>query len=514
MPQVKVIQPISEQAKKLRVAAYARVSSDSADQLNSFATQGDYYTSTIRSNDEWEFAGLYADEAVSGTTAEKRDEFQRLLADCRAGKIDRILVKSISRFARNTLDCIQTVRELKLLGVAVQFEKESIDTGNMGSEMLLSILGAAAQEESLSISKNLKWSYRRRMKSGDFITCSAPLGYVLQDKTLVPDPHEVPIIEYIFSSYLAGKGVVEIASELSAIEIKHNDGDTKRWNSATILYILKNEKYIGDSLVQKKFTLEELPLRRKQNNGQLTKYYIKNSHPGIIPFEAFQAVQELLKQRNMTHAPKGEIQQFPLSKTIKCGLCGSTCYRKTNDTLVKWICHQHLKSKEFCSIKAIPQEEIYQAFLRIHNKLLDNKEILDTMLNQLLELQAKTTFARADIADINGKISDLVKQNHSLARLQTKGCMNSALFIERSNRNNKKIEELRRKLCQLREPDDTGIAIENTQLLVDLLEGACPMLEFEPSIFKSMVRQVTVYPERFCFHLINGLVLDEGRCQS
>ena len=179
MPQVRVIQPISEQAKKLRVAAYARVSSDSADQLNSFATQVTYYTDFIQSKDEWEFSGLYADEAVSGTTAEKRDDFQRLLADCRAGKIDRILVKSISRFARNTLDCLQTVRELKQLGVAVEFEKEGIDTGNMGSEMLLSILGSAAQEESLSISKNLKWSYRRRMRSGDFITCNAPLGYFL-----------------------------------------------------------------------------------------------------------------------------------------------------------------------------------------------------------------------------------------------------------------------------------------------------------------------------------------------
>ena len=216
MPQVKVIQPIAEQAKKLRVAAYARVSSDSADQLNSFATQVDYYTSYIQSKEEWEVAGLYADEAVSGTTADKRDDFQRLLADCRAGKIDRILVKSISRFARNTLDCIQTVWELKQLGVAVEFEKEEIDTGNMGSEMLLSILGSAAQEESLSISKNLKWSYRRRMKSGDFITCNAPLGYSLEKGALVPDPQEAPIVAYIFSSYLAGKNMEEIANDLNA----------------------------------------------------------------------------------------------------------------------------------------------------------------------------------------------------------------------------------------------------------------------------------------------------------
>ena len=512
MPQVKVIQPIAEQEKKLRVAAYARVSSDSADQLNSFATQVGYYTSYIQSKEEWEFAGIYADEAVTGTTADKRDDFQRLLADCRAGKIDRILVKSISRFARNTLDCIQTVRELKQLGVAIEFEKEDIDTGNMGSEMLLSILGSAAQEESLSISKNLKWSYRRRMKSGDFITNSAPIGYILKNKTLIPNPQEVPIVEYIFNSYLAGKGIVEIASELTEMEMRNKDGSTKRWRSVTILNILKNEKYIGDSLVQKRFTTEELPFQRKQNNGELPQYYIKNSHQGIIPVEVFGAVQKLLKQRSLTHAPKNEIQQFPLSKVVKCGLCGSTFYRKPKNQSIKWICYQHLKGKELCPTKAISQDEIYRAFLRVYNKLLDNKDfVLKTMLNQLLELQAKTAFARPDIIAANEKISELVKQNHSLTRLQTKGYIDSAIFIERSNRNNQKIEELRRELRQLQGPDEVSRIVDSTKLLLELLEDAQPMLEFEPSVFKSIVQKIVVYPERFCFYLTNGLVLDEGR---
>ena len=251
MPQVRVIQPISEQAKKLRVAAYARVSSDSADQLNSFATQVAYYTDFIQSKDEWEFAGLYADEAVSGTTADKRDDFQRLLADCRAGKIDRILVKSISRFARNTLDCLQTVRELKQLGVAVEFEKEGIDTGNMGSEMLLSILGSAAQEESLSISKNLKWSYRRRMRSGDFITSKDLLGYFFKNNTLVPNPKEVPIVEYIFNSYLSGKGTDEIADELNAANLKTDKKPSGRWHSTAYDHpalIVKKSKLRPDQI--------------------------------------------------------------------------------------------------------------------------------------------------------------------------------------------------------------------------------------------------------------------------
>lgn len=514
MPQVKVIQPIAEQAKKLRVAAYARVSSDSADQLNSFATQVDYYTSYIQSKEEWEFAGLYADEAVSGTTADKRDDFQRLLADCRAGKIDRILVKSISRFARNTLDCIQTVRELKQLGVAVEFEKEDIDTGNMGSEMLLSILGSAAQEESLSISKNLKWSYRRRMKSGDFITCNAPLGYFLKNGILIPDPQEVPIVEYIFSSYLAGKNMEEISDDLNRQETQFVRKKATRWYRTSIRYILSNEKYIGDSLLQKTFTPDELPLINIRNHGQLSKFYIKNSHPAIIPVDVFNTVQDLIKRRATYHTAPSTSGSFPLSRIMECGLCGSTFHRHLKKGAARWYCYQHVKDIASCPMEIITEKEVYQAFLRLYNKLLDNKNsILKAMLNQLLELQNRTVLARPDIVDLNQKISDLVKQNHSLARLQTKGCIDSAIFIERCNRNNQKSEELRRELRRLQEPDDISSAIENTTLLLDLLEGAPPMLEFEPSIFKRMVQKITVYPEKFCFHLTNGLVLEEGRCQ-
>ena len=512
MPQVRVIQPISEQAKKLRVAAYARVSSDSADQLNSFATQVAYYTDFIQSKDEWEFAGLYADEAVSGTTAEKRDDFQRLLADCRTGKIDRILVKSISRFARNTLDCLQTVRELKQLGVAVEFEKEGIDTGNMGSEMLLSILGSAAQEESLSISKNLKWSYRRRMKSGDFITCNAPLGYFLKDGALVPDPQEVPIVQYIFSSYLAGHSMDEIATFLNDQEAKYSRKEMTRWYRTSIRYILSNEKYIGDSLLQKTFTPNELPLVNIRNRGQLSQFYVKDSHPAIIPLEMFEAVQRLMKRRAATHTAKPKPGGFPLSHMMKCGFCGSTFQRHLKKEGARWCCYQHRKDKSLCVMEVVAESEVYQTFLLMYNKLLDNKNlILRVMLAQLIELQSKTTFARPEIVDLNQKISDLARQNHSLSRLQAKGCIDSAIFIERSNRNNKLIEELRFELRQLQEPDRVSETIDQTNLLLDLLDDAQPMLEFEPSIFKSMIKEITVYPEKFSFVLSNGLVLCEMR---
>lgn len=511
MPQVKVIEPIAVRATKLRVAAYVCVSSNSDDQLNSFSNQVGYYTDYIQSKDEWEFAGVYADEAVTGTKTDKRDEFQRLIRDCKAGKIDRIIVKSISRFVRNTLDCISTARELKKIGVTIEFEKEGIDTGSMGSEMLLSVLGAAAQEESLSISKNLKWSYQRRMRSGDFITCKAPLGYSLQGNTLVPDPNEVPIVEYIFFSYLVGKSIMEIATELTVMENRYTRTKNSRWSYSTVSYILRNEKYVGDSLVQKSYTTNELPLKKKRNHGEATQYYIKNSHPAIIPFEVFEAVQEMLHLRNMRHAPHNELKEYPLSRLIKCGICGSKFRHRISKEKHQWACQKHLKNKDDCKMKAVAEQEVYDVFLMLFNKLLDNVNILETMLSQLQEMQSIGFYSRPDIVELNRQISVLVKQNHALTRLQTKGCIDSALFLSKSTRIDQELKKLRDQMNKLREPDTTEQMVENTKRILECFDGAKPMVKFQPAIFKSIVQDITVYPQKFCFHLINELTLEEGR---
>lgn len=197
---------------------------------------------------------------------------------------------------------------------------------------------------------------------------------------------------------------------------------------------------------------------------------------------------------------------------MQCGLCGSAFHKHKSNGENCWFCYQHRKGKTLCPMGILYEKDIYAAFLSVHNKLLDNQDILKAMLNQLLELQTKVMFTRSDIVELNEKISELIKQNHSLTRLQTKGCIDSAIFIERSNLNNQKIEELRRELRQLQEPDEVSRIVDSTKLLLELLEEAQPMLEFEPSVFKSMVLKIVVYPERFSFHLINGLVLDEGRC--
>lgn len=259
---------ISEQTRKLRVAAYARVSSNSEDQLNSFAAQNAHYTELITSNPEWEFVDVYADKGITGTSAEKRDDFQRLLADCRRGRIDKILVKSSSRFARNAKECLEVVRELKALDVSVCFEEQNIDTAEISGELLLAIFALMDQSESENISHNLRWSIRKRMQAGKYNTCRAPFGYCLENGQLKLQQEYVPIIQYIFYSYLSGKTAVDIAQSLNLI------GDAKRWSANSIDYILTNERYCGDALLMKRFTTDTFPHKVKRNIGEQPMYYI------------------------------------------------------------------------------------------------------------------------------------------------------------------------------------------------------------------------------------------------
>ena len=333
MPQVQVIQPIQQQPKRLRVAAYARVSSDSEDQLNSLAVQVDYYTHLIQENPNWEFAGIYTDEGITGTSTKRREQFNRLMDDCRAGLIDRVLVKSASRFARNTADALSSVRELKSLGVTVAFEKEGFDTETSNGEMLLSIICAVAQEESLSISQNMKWGIHKRMRTGNYITNATPFGYTQINHQLVPEKNNAMIVNDIFKSYLSGMSINEIAEHLNTIYPKENS----KWNPRTIHAILRNEKYIGDSLYQKTYTTDSLPLKRYLNTGQRSKYYAMETHEGIISKTDYEKVQNLLAKKSIT----GEIDRTCVfSKKIYCSICGAICSRKGPPTqgFVKTMC--------------------------------------------------------------------------------------------------------------------------------------------------------------------------------
>ena len=324
--QVQIIRPLAEysdNARIQRVAAYCRVSTDSDDQVNSFLNQVRYYTDFIRTNDKMELVDIYADEGITGTSLNKREDFKRMLNDARLGKIDRIYVKSVQRFARNSLECLESVRKLAEYGASVYFENDRIDTRSMSSEMILYIKSAFAQNDSLNFSKRMAMSYRMKMEEGNFITYCAPYGYRLENGSLVIVEKEAVIVVRIFDMYLAGKGMGQIAAILNREGVYSREG---KWNTTHIRYILSNEKYIGDALLQKTYTPEILPLRNRKNNGEKDKFYVTNSHPAIISREVFEAVQQRLKEREQ-YAPKKPKQQYLLSRMIYCNECGlHICY--------------------------------------------------------------------------------------------------------------------------------------------------------------------------------------------
>ncbi len=297
MPQIQVIEPLARpQVQKIRVAAYCRVSSDSDDQRNSFSTQVQHYTQLIQSHPDWEFVDIYADEGIAGTRADKRDDFQRLMADCRTGKIDRVLVKSLSRFARNSKDCIQAVRELQSLGISVFFEKEHLDTGKLHNEMTLSMMSAFAQEESISISQNMRRGALMRMKNGTFRISQVPYGYRRKESgELIPTPEEAEAVRWIYHSFLSGKGIASIAKDLESRKVPKLRGEPV-WSKHGVLYILTNERYAGNELFRKSYRTDAIPFRKVDNRGEKSQFYAEATHEAIVPFQTFQLVQKLLQK--------------------------------------------------------------------------------------------------------------------------------------------------------------------------------------------------------------------------
>ena len=283
---------------RLRVAAYARVSSSSDEQLNSFAAQNRYYTELISGKDNWQLVDIYADEGITGTSIEKRDDFKRMLRDCERGLIDRILVKSISRFARNTTECLETVRSLKARGVSVYFEKEGIDTGKVSGEMLTAVFASLAQAESESISKNMRWSYQKRMQAGEFVPPFLPYGFKCDNREMVIDVSEAAVIRRIFDMYVSGISFEDIAECLNRYGIPYiNSSTDRKWSRSTIGHIIENEKYAGNSLWQKSYTTNTLPRVQRKNKGEQPQYYVESSHEAIIDKDTFEAAQALRSAR-------------------------------------------------------------------------------------------------------------------------------------------------------------------------------------------------------------------------
>ncbi|MBP3509330.1 recombinase family protein [Oscillibacter sp.] len=500
------------ESQKLRVAAYARVSSDSTDQLNSFMAQTNYYSTLISSNENWTMADIYADEGITGTSAQKRPDFQRLLSDCRKGRVDKILVKSISRFARNTTECLETIRELKSIGVGVCFEEQGIDTSDMSGELLTAVFAAIAQKESESISGNMRWSYQQRMKSGTYLPSSVPYGYVIQNKKIQIDEKCADIVRRIFHDYLDGLNMDEIAAKLNQEKVTAPIGkEGLKWRECTISYILSNERYIGDSLWQKTYTSSTLPFQRAKNRGECEKYYVEGTHEPIIEKELFFAVQEL-KQRRYAGPRKGNVAAVssPFQKRIYCGECGSVFKKKICRGKTYWICRSHFKDKDSCPVVQIPEEEIQSAFLRLYHKLkIHGSPILTQMVSYLQQIREKRMLWRMDIIELNKRISDISDQNRMLADMNKLGLVDSDIFISQSNELNRQLQAAKQEKERLVGGRDDDTILKTKELMETLELMPAYLAAFDGEIFDELVEKVTANSNALCFRLKNGLELTE-----
>lgn len=300
--------------ERMRVAAYCRVSTDSADQLNSYKSQVSYYTDLIKKKKEWVLADIYADEAITGTQVTKREDFQRMINDCMNGDIDMVITKSISRFARNTLDTLKYVRMLKEKNIAVYFEDEKINTLTMDGELLLVVLSSVAQQEVENISANVKKGLKMKMQRGELVGFQGCLGYDYHSdtKTITVNEEEAEIVRYIFNRYIEGAGVSVISRELENLGYKTKYGSST-WAQSTVIGIIKNEKYKGDLLLGKTFTVDPISKRRLENFGEEDKFYIHDHHEQIISEEVFEKAQEILARRNIN---RGLVMGIQREKSI------------------------------------------------------------------------------------------------------------------------------------------------------------------------------------------------------
>lgn len=502
------IPALQPEAVTLRVAAYCRVSTDSDDQLNSFVAQQNYYNDYIRKHDNWQLVEIYADEGITGTSAAKRDDFQRMLNDCRKGRIDKILVKSISRFARNTKECLEYIRELKELGISIFFEEHNIDTKMVTSEMLTAVLASCAQAESESISKNMRWSYQKRMFSGTYIPSSVPYGYRLKDKQIVVEPEEAVVVAQIFTLYLAGYSKLKIAAELNSRGIRTRKGNP--WDYCAIRYILRNERYAGNSLWQKTYKTDDFPPKKLRNYGEKERYYAENTHPAIIEVAAFSAVKELLEERSSFYK-EGIRTANPVRDRLVCGHCGSRYRGKTSESVHYWCCRTHSNNAASCPTKAIPAEEIAEAFLQLYFNLKNNKQIMSYLLKNLYTIRNRQMLWGADIIELNKRISDLIRQSHKLTAMQRSGNVDPDIFIAKSNQLAEQLRLAKQQKERLQHQEDDGI-IEATEQLLDAINAGPAMLEsFDEELFCELIDKVIVESNtKIRFRLKNGLELPEA----
>ena len=488
------------------MAAYCRVSSSSEDQLNSFAAQNIHYTQYITEHEDWRLVDIYADEGITGTSVEKREDFRRMLADSGRGLIDRILVKSISRFARNTSECLEAIRQFRANGTTIFFEKENIDTARASSELMTALYAAFAQAESESISGNIRWSYQKRIERERHNPQSAGFGYCLKDGKLAIVPEEAKIVRFIFESYLSG------ASRRAIVKQLNTTTGGKLWHESAISYILTNECYMGDTMLQKTYSTGPLPVKRHRNTGQRKQYYIPDTHPAIIAKDDFEKVQILLEMKKTQYTREKRKTEFPFAKKLCCRECGSTLRRKGQKESAYWCCMTHDADKNECALLPIPEVQIQQAFLRLYYNLKhQGSHILPDLIANLQSIRERKFLWSVDVIELNKKIAALTSQNQLLATLRESGCVDPDIFIFKSNKLTEQLRAAKQAKSRILNQDGDDTIPCTQELIIILKRGPETPRDFDGELFGQLIDKVIIESNTSLrFRLKNGLELRES----
>ena len=502
-------QRTAAQVQKTRVAAYCRVSTDSEEQETSYEAQVQHYTDYIRSRPDWDFVEIYADDGISGTNTKKRDEFNRMIADCEAGKIDMVITKSISRFSRNTLDCLKYTRKLKALNIAVFFEKENINTLDSKGEVLLTIMASLAQQESESLSANVRMGIQYRNQQGKVqVNHNWFLGYTKDaEGNLVIDPEQAEIVRRIYREYLEGASFLQIKRSLEADGIENGAGH-KKWHESNIQQILTNEKYIGDALLQKTYTVSVLDKKRSPNNGQRPKYYVEGSHEAIISKDVFMRVQsEIARRANLNPDGKRRVysSKYALSGMVFCGHCGDIYRRvKWNNRGCKstvWRCVSRVLKKDVdfdCPARTVKEDVLQGAVVTAVNDAYARRNTVISLL--------KTNIQETVFDDLEARIGAIDEQ---LAELQQQMIDNSG--------DNALVEELGLQMDDLRgdRQDILAEAAERTDLqarmndmIAFLEEMPAAVTEYSEALARRLVERITIFDEKIVVELKSGLQME------
>lgn len=507
---IKANNPFDESSKirkvdRLRVAAYCRVSTDDEDQIKSYNSMVKYYTDFIQNNKQWVFAGVYADKAITGTKVDKREDFQRLIQDCMDGKIDMVIAKSLPRFARNTLDTLKYVRMLKERGIAVYFEVEKINTMKDG-EFLMTILSSVAQQEVENTSAYVKKGLKMKMKRGELVGFQGCLGYDydVETKSLSINEEGAEVVRYIFDRYVAGAGSTMIARELNEqgiTTIKGND-----WTSSSVMGIINNEKYKGDILLGKTFTVDPISKRRLENLGEEDRFYIKDHHEPIVSEETFARAQEIRERRNggRKSATPGKREkfsrQYAFSCMLECGFCGASLSRRSWHSSSKyqktiWQCVKSTKhGKRYCpDSKGIPEQVIEEAFIESYKMLCaDNKDVLEEFITRVEKTLSEDS-VRDKLSKFQKSADNLQSKRKRLLEKYLEGIVSQDIYEETDVGYERKLSDIKANIAMLEQQMEDEVSLKRR--VADFKKALSKnevLQEFDRGIFESIIEKVIV----------------------